>query len=104
MAEKELYTTAEAAEYLGFSPVTLKTARSTGQLSGLKAPKFRRIGKKSVRYHIDSLRAWVAESNDLDVSSDADLKTSKADPEAAPVADTQVGEPPDVWLDDEYDD
>ncbi len=60
MTEKKLYTTAEAAHYLGFSAVALRTSRSTKILAGETAPAWRRVGKKSVRYHVDDLDAWIA--------------------------------------------
>ena len=57
----ELLTTEKAAEYLGYSARTLKQSRSSKLLCGVKAPPFRRIGTKTVRYKKSDLDGWVNE-------------------------------------------
>ena len=53
-----------AANYLGYSPTTLRNARHTGTLAGVNAPKYKKINK-SIRYDKDVLDAWLAQFNDL---------------------------------------
>lgn len=47
-------TTQQAAEYLGFSTVSLKRWRSKGT-----GPTFIRLGTRRVRYRQEDLDAWV---------------------------------------------
>ena len=49
--------TNEAAEYLGFAPYTLRRARTTGKLSGVPPPKYRRMGRKII-YELQWLDEW----------------------------------------------
>jgi len=59
--EQRYLTSKQAAEYLGFSENTLSNARNTGLLSGHKAPRFYRMGERTVRYDINDLDDWMAE-------------------------------------------
>jgi hypothetical protein len=52
--------TKEAAEYLGFAPFTLRRARTTGRLSGVPPPMYRRMGRKIV-YEKQWLDQWLAQ-------------------------------------------
>lgn len=49
---------AQAAEYLGFSPATLRKSRTTGQLGGVAAPKYMKLGRRVV-YPRAELDAWL---------------------------------------------
>lgn len=49
-----LMTTRQAAEYLGFSALTLKKWRCLGS-----GPRFLRIGGTAVRYRRSDLEAWA---------------------------------------------
>ena len=57
---KQLLNEKDAATYLGYSIHSLRKARLNGQLGGVEAPKFTRIGTKTVRYNKDDLDAWIA--------------------------------------------
>lgn len=59
--QMDLMPEKEAAEYLGFAPVTLRNSRHTGMLGGVPAPRFRKIGTKTVRYERATLAAWLAQ-------------------------------------------
>ncbi len=62
MAEQmDLIPEKKAAEYLGFAPVTLRNSRYTGMLAGVPAPRFRKLGTKTVRYERATLAAWLAQ-------------------------------------------
>lgn len=61
--EKELLTTIQAAEFLGYSPGTLNVSRSTGRLAGVKAPEFLKIGS-AVRYERGGLDKWIEENKE----------------------------------------
>ena len=59
---KALFSTAEAAEYLGYSTGTIAASRKTGTLAGVDAPKFIKMGngpKAHVRYELDELNRWI---------------------------------------------
>jgi len=60
--DKKLYSTKEAAIYLGFSVATLKSSRSSKILAGVKPPKHSSIGTRSIRYHVDDLEDWIDEN------------------------------------------
>lgn len=60
MSNIELYTTREAAQHLGLSPITLRNARHTGRLAGVAPPRYRKMGK-SVRYDRAALDEWLAQ-------------------------------------------
>lgn len=49
-----------AAEYLGFSPVSLKMSRNTGVLGGRPAPNFKRAGRKVIYLRV-VLDSWLEE-------------------------------------------
>lgn len=57
-----IYSSAQAAEYLGYSLSALRTSRYTNILSGVDAPKHVKIGKKTVRYRKEDLDAWIESS------------------------------------------
>ncbi|WNJ99932.1 helix-turn-helix domain-containing protein [Thalassospiraceae bacterium LMO-JJ14] len=54
--KRRLLTTSEAAEWLGMSVHWLKTSRFRPELDG---PPFIRIGRRTVRYDIHDLNAWL---------------------------------------------
>jgi predicted DNA-binding transcriptional regulator AlpA len=54
---QKLLTTQQLAEFLNLSPVTLKIWRSHG-----KGPRWQRVGAKSVRYALEDVEAWMAQS------------------------------------------
>lgn len=51
-------TEREAADFLGLKPATLRQSRWTGQLAGVKAPSFIRMGR-NIRYRTEDLDAWL---------------------------------------------
>ena len=55
---KQILTTKQAADYLGYSEHTLAMSRSTGKLSGVNAPQFIKAGK-AVRYRAEHLEDWL---------------------------------------------
>jgi hypothetical protein len=59
MPIKDHLNTREAAEYLGVSYHTLKKSRYTGQLCGLPAPRYRRLGSRLVIYDGVDLTIWL---------------------------------------------
>jgi len=65
-----LYDTKQAANYLGFSDRTLSNSRSSGLLGGVKAPKYRKLGK-SIRYERASLDAWLAQFQEQTSTSES---------------------------------
>lgn len=48
----------ESADFLCFSPTTLKLSRVTGTLAGVPAPTYRKLGRKVV-YDRAVLEQWV---------------------------------------------
>ena len=50
--------TNQAAEYLGFAVSTLNISRVTGTLAGVKAPAYRKLGRKVV-YDASILEEWL---------------------------------------------
>ena len=54
-----LLDTRDAAALLGVAPTTLKISRCTGTLLGVEAPAYRKLGARVVRYHADTLHAWL---------------------------------------------
>lgn len=59
------YTSNSAANYLDYSTATLRNSRHTGNLAGVKAPSYIKMGK-SVRYDKSVLDAWLAQFNQLE--------------------------------------
>lgn len=62
--EKRLYTTKEAAAYMGISESYLKKIRCEGQIrERLGPPPFIRIGsgRKGIRYVKEDLDTWIDE-------------------------------------------
>lgn len=58
--KKNLLASKEAAIYLSCAPNSLKISRSTGQLFGVQAPAFLKMGF-SVRYKIATLDDWLSQ-------------------------------------------
>ena len=58
MTIQRLFSTNQAAEYLGTTPFTLKTSRCTGLLWGQPAPEFIKL-KRAVRYRKETLDEWL---------------------------------------------
>lgn len=54
----ELLNTEEAALLLGYKPETLEVSRTRGELAGVSAPPFIKMGR-AVRYRRSELMAWV---------------------------------------------
>jgi len=51
---------ASASTYLGVSPAQLRLSRHTGELfGGVSAPRFIKLGKRSVRYLATDLEDWL---------------------------------------------
>lgn len=57
LVDEQLYPEPEAAALLGLSKNTLRNSRNTGQLLGVPAPRFIKMGV-SVRYKGSTLREW----------------------------------------------
>lgn len=56
--KKSVLPNKEAAVYIGCAPNSLKQSRVTGQLFGVQAPAFLKMGV-SVRYKIGTLDDWL---------------------------------------------
>lgn len=56
---KRLYTSKEAAKYLGFSDDYLRASRVSGLLSGVEAPIFMKLGRGRIRYEKEALDQWI---------------------------------------------
>lgn len=65
-----LLNTPEAANYLGFSPVTLNNSRYTGLLGGVAAPAYIKVGKKSVFYKRSTLDNWQSQFKEQSSTSE----------------------------------
>lgn len=61
----QYYSSNSAANYLGYSTATLRNARHTGTLAGVKAPVYIKMGK-SIRYDKNILDTWLAQFNKLE--------------------------------------
>ncbi len=48
----------DAATYIGYAPLTLKLSRISGELGGVPAPEFKKIGRKVI-YLREVLDAWL---------------------------------------------
>ncbi|MGM0988501.1 MAG: helix-turn-helix domain-containing protein [Pseudomonadota bacterium] len=57
-------TEREAADFLGLQPATLRQSRWTGQLAGVKAPPFIRMGR-NIRYRAEDLDEWLAQFEEV---------------------------------------
>lgn len=57
---RKLLNTRQAADYLGFSPITINNSRYTGLLGGVTAPGFVKMGK-SVFYKPSTLDDWLSQ-------------------------------------------
>ena len=56
---KTLYSSKEAAAYLGVSEGMLRLSRHNGELfKGVPGPKFLKMGS-AVRYKVENLKEWV---------------------------------------------
>ena len=63
--ERAFLTPKQAADYLGYSPGTLRTGRFTGKLAGREAPKYSKLGKSKtspVRYEKEALDEWIKDA------------------------------------------
>ncbi|QFT86665.1 Helix-turn-helix domain protein [Halomonas sp. THAF12] len=49
----------QAADYLGFSPHTLRQSRWSGKLAGIEPPQHIKLGR-NVRYELSTLDSWMA--------------------------------------------
>ena len=56
-----LYSTKDAAKYLGFSEQAVRISRYTNVLAGADAPKFVRIGTRTIKYKKSALDSWINE-------------------------------------------
>ena len=54
----QTYDTHQAAEFCGVATVTMRNSRMTGLLCGVKAPPFRKIGRRVI-YLRDDLSHWL---------------------------------------------
>ncbi len=68
----EILNTKQAADFLGFSEITLKMSRTSGKMAGTKAPPYIKVGK-SVRYKQSDLIDWLGQ---FEVRTETD-KSSK---------------------------
>lgn len=60
MIPAEYLDNAAAAAWLGVSAERLRQSRSTGELAGVPAPEFLRLGTRGrVRYRLSTLRTWI---------------------------------------------
>lgn len=66
---QRLLKTPEAAAYLGIAAATLETWRCRGG-----GPKYRKVGKRAVRYAPADLDAWLAERTRESTSDDTALQ------------------------------
>lgn len=66
---KDLLSTIEAAEYMGYAEITLRNSRYSGLLSGVPAPKFSNIGRRIV-YRKSDLDKWASDLMGESSSSD----------------------------------
>lgn len=55
---KALFSSREAAEYLGYSTYSMERSRTTGTLGGIKAPEHVKVGR-TVKYKKEALDSWV---------------------------------------------
>ncbi len=51
---------AQASLYLGFAQATLRKSRATGELGGVPAPKYLKLGRR-VFYPLAELDAWLSQ-------------------------------------------
>ena len=63
-------SSSDAATYLGFHEATLRNSRYTGKLAGVRAPVYRKAGRKVI-YERASLDAWLAQFKERSSTSDA---------------------------------
>lgn len=61
---KALFSSKEAAAYLGYSNPSMVQSRVTGVLSGIPAPEHIKIGK-TVKYKKESLDSWISGAKEL---------------------------------------
>ena len=62
-SQKALFSTKEAANYLGYSSGAIRTSRKTGFLADFEAPPHIKLGKSiksHVRYEKSALDEWIA--------------------------------------------
>lgn len=68
--QAKLFDNKQAAHFLGFSPTTLNNSRYTGLLGGVKAPRYRKLGK-SVRYELTALESWLSQFREQTSTSES---------------------------------
>ncbi len=58
--QKRLYAEPEAAEYCGVSRTFLRQSRMNGNRENrTPGPQFVRVGKRSIKYKLEDLDAWI---------------------------------------------
>lgn len=57
-AENKTFDSKQAAQYLCVSEISIRNSRITGLLGGIKAPSFRKIGRKVI-YLKSDLDSWL---------------------------------------------
>ncbi len=67
----EIFTSGEAAKYLGVSYETLKRARYTSKLNGQPAPKHMRLNYRTVVYRKTSLDEWLNSLEEFETGAEA---------------------------------
>lgn len=68
----ELLTSAQTAEFLGFSEYTVRLSRTTGKLAGVQAPAFIKMGR-NVRYKKADLSEWLGQFETFTSTAQAGL-------------------------------
>lgn len=61
---------AQAAQYLGFSQSTLRKSRTTGELGGVDAPKYLKMGWR-VFYPLAELDIWLSQFSPVSSTAQA---------------------------------
>lgn len=56
--DSKILDSKEAAQYLCVSEISIRNSRITGLLGGIKAPSFRKIGRKVIYMKLD-LDMWI---------------------------------------------
>lgn len=67
-SEKALFSTSEAANYLGYSARTIRGSRRTGFLADFEAPAHIKLGKSEkshVRYEKAALDDWIERAKQI---------------------------------------
>lgn len=75
---ENLLNTDDAANYLGVASTTLRRSRWSGTLCGVIAPRFIKLGTKTVRYERDVLNKWLADCTTYDNTAQLPQSASKS--------------------------